>query len=81
VLESEFVDNAEVSVLERTVVQLGEALGLETVTEGAQGHDQRRHLISANVDTGRESLFAKRLDADGVDRLLNDWEGEPVATP
>jgi EAL domain-containing protein (putative c-di-GMP-specific phosphodiesterase class I) len=50
------------------------------VAEGVESREQRRLLISENVDAGQGFLFARPLDAEGVNQLLKDWEGETAAT-
>jgi EAL domain-containing protein (putative c-di-GMP-specific phosphodiesterase class I) len=73
---SGIVDTKEAAALVHTLVQLGKALGLETIAEGVENHEQRRQLIAEKVDTGQGFLFARPLDVKAVDRLLADWEGE-----
>jgi diguanylate cyclase (GGDEF)-like protein len=77
---SGIADTKEAAALVRTLVQLGRALGLETVAGGVESREQRRLLISENVDAGQGFLFARPLDAEGVNQLLKDWEGETAAT-
>jgi EAL domain-containing protein (putative c-di-GMP-specific phosphodiesterase class I) len=54
------------------MVQLGKALGLETVAEGVENDGQRVQLAAENVDTGQGFLFARPLDVEAVSRLLED---------
>ena len=58
-----------------TLVQLGIALGLETIAEGVETREQRRLLLAENVDSGQGFLFAQPLDVGAIDQLLNDWGG------
>ena len=70
-------DTSEAAALVHTLVQLGKALGLETIAEGVETDEQRRHLVTEQVDTGQGFLFAHPLEVEAVDRLLNEWDGEP----
>jgi len=63
-------DTAEAAALLHTMVQLGKALGLETVAEGIENDAQRTHVTAENVDTGQGFLFARPLDVEAVNRLL-----------
>jgi EAL domain-containing protein (putative c-di-GMP-specific phosphodiesterase class I) len=56
----------------RTFVQLGKALVLEVIAEGIENDDQRAQLAAENVNTGQGFLFARPLDVESVDRLLED---------
>ena len=67
---SGIADTAEAAALVHTLVQLGKALGLETVAEGIENDAQRTHLTAENVDTGQGFLFARPLDVEAVNRLL-----------
>jgi EAL domain-containing protein (putative c-di-GMP-specific phosphodiesterase class I) len=68
-------DTKEASALVHTLVQLGIALGLETIAEGVENREQRRLLLAENVDSGQGFLFAQPLDVGAIDQLLNDWGG------
>jgi EAL domain-containing protein (putative c-di-GMP-specific phosphodiesterase class I) len=57
------------------MVQLGKALGLETVAEGVETEAQRAQLTAEKVDLAQGFLFARPLDAEAIDRLLR--EGAP----
>ena len=61
------------------MVQLGKALGLETVAEGVENDGQRVQLAAENVDTAKGFLFARPLDVEAVSRLLEDAAGNAVA--
>jgi len=54
------------------MVQLGKALKLETVAEGIENDAQRTHVTAENVDTGQGFLFARPLDVEAVNRLLEE---------
>lgn len=76
---SGILDTKEAAALVHTLVELGRALGLETVAEGVENHEQRRLLMDENVDTAQGFFFAQPLDVAGVDQLLREWNPEPVA--
>jgi len=60
------------------MVELGKALGLETVAEGVETDAQRAHLTAGRVDTGQGFLFARPLGVEAVNRLLEDSRNEIV---
>ena len=74
---SGIADSAESAALVHTLVQLGKVLGLETIAEGIENNDQRDRLRSEKVDTGQGFLFARPLDAEGVDHLLKNIVNDP----
>ena len=67
---SGITDTSEAVALVHAMVQLGKALGLETVAEGVENDGQRVQLAAENVDTAQGFLFARPLDVEAVDRLL-----------
>jgi diguanylate cyclase (GGDEF)-like protein len=69
---SGITDTTEAVALVHAMVQLGKALGLETVAEGVENDGQRVQLTAENVDTAQGFLFARPLDVEAVDRLLED---------
>jgi diguanylate cyclase (GGDEF)-like protein len=75
---SGIADTAEAPALIRTMVELGKALGLETVAEGVETDAQRAHLTAGRVDTGQGFLFARPLGVEAVNRLLEDSRNEIV---
>jgi EAL domain-containing protein (putative c-di-GMP-specific phosphodiesterase class I) len=70
---------SEARALVHAMVQLGQALGLETVAEGIENDGQRVQLLAENVDTGQGFLFARPLDVEAVTRLLEDSARNPAA--
>jgi diguanylate cyclase (GGDEF)-like protein len=68
---SGITDTTEAVALVHAMVQLGKALGLETVAEGVENDGQRTQLTAENVDTVQGFLFARPLDVEAVDRLLD----------
>jgi diguanylate cyclase (GGDEF)-like protein len=75
---SGIADTQEAAALVHTLVQLGKALGLETIAEGVETNDQRSRLTAEKVDGGQGFLFARPLDVTAVDRLLKDSATEPL---
>jgi diguanylate cyclase (GGDEF)-like protein len=67
---SGITDNSEAVALVHAMVQLGKALGLETVAEGVENDGQRVKLTAENVDTAQGFLFARPLEVEAVNRLL-----------
>lgn len=76
---SGITDSSQAVALVHAMVQLGKALGLETVAEGVESDSQRVRLAAENVDTGQGFFFARPLDVGAVNRLLEDSEHKPVA--
>ena len=76
---SGIADTSEAGALVHAMVQLGKALGLETVAEGVENDDQRAQLTAENVDTGQGFLFARPLDVEAVSRLLEDSPSRAAA--
>ncbi len=64
--------------LVRSVVELGEALGMQIVAEGIERRDQLDHLSAMRCNVGQGYLFARPLDAEGMGALLDD---QRAATP
>jgi EAL domain-containing protein (putative c-di-GMP-specific phosphodiesterase class I) len=75
---SGIADTSEAAAVVHAMVQLGKALGLETVAEGVENDGQRAQLTSEKVDTGQGFLFARPLDVEAVSRLLEDSAQNPV---
>jgi diguanylate cyclase (GGDEF)-like protein len=67
---SSITDTSEAVALVHAMVQLGKALGLETVAEGVENDGQRVRLTAENIDTAQGFLFARPLDVEAVDQLL-----------
>jgi diguanylate cyclase (GGDEF)-like protein len=67
---SSISDSAESSALIHTLVQLGKQLGLKTLAEGIEQHDQFCQLQQEECDSGQGFMFARPLAADAVDAFL-----------
>jgi EAL domain-containing protein (putative c-di-GMP-specific phosphodiesterase class I) len=75
---SGITDTSEAVAIVHAMVQLGKALGLETVAEGVENDGQREKLAAENIDTAQGFLFARPLDVDAVSRLLEDSVPNPL---
>lgn len=53
-----------------TIIALGKTLGLRTVAEGIEQHEQWAKLRSLGCDLGQGYLFARPLDAETVERQI-----------
>ena len=60
----------EVPQLVKTVVQLGEALGLDTIVEGIESIEQHEALTQLGCLNGQGFLFAEPLSAPAIGALL-----------
>ncbi len=73
-IDRSFLTTATTSVqsaaLVRTLVQLGEALGLDIVAEGIERPDQLRTLREAGCPKAQGFLFAQPMPKEKIDRLL-----------
>lgn len=68
---SGMADATEATAIVRSLVQLGEALGLETVAEGIETDDQRDRLSEESVRYGQGFLFARPMELEQLNRILN----------
>jgi diguanylate cyclase (GGDEF)-like protein len=75
---SGITETSEAVALVHAMVQLGKALGLETVAEGVENDGQRVQLAAENVDTAQGFLFARPLDVESVNRLLETYAQDPT---
>jgi diguanylate cyclase (GGDEF)-like protein len=71
--------SADSKALIHTLVQLGKALGLETLGEGIEQEDQLRHLQQERCDSGQGFLFARPLEPEAVTQLLDSPSATPAA--
>jgi len=77
-IDKSFVDGVDRddhdAALVRTIVALGDMLGLSTVAEGIERATQRDLLRAIGCRRGQGYLFARPLDADGTAALLGEHE-------
>ena len=64
--------SSEAHALTHTLIQLGKALGLQTLAEGVEQHSQVRQLQREGCDLAQGFLFARPLTPDAVERFLAD---------
>ena len=64
--------SGEGHALTHTLIQLGKALGLQTLAEGVEQHSQVRQLRTEGCDLAQGFLFARPLTPDAVERFLED---------
>lgn len=76
---SGITDTKEAAALVHTLVQLGKALGLETIAEGIETDDQRMLLRAENVDGGQGFLFARPVDTATIERIFSVSPAEHVS--
>ncbi|MHB8243159.1 MAG: putative bifunctional diguanylate cyclase/phosphodiesterase [Solirubrobacteraceae bacterium] len=67
--------SSEAHALTHTLIQLGKALGLQTLAEGVEDHTQVRELQREGCDLAQGFLFARPLAADVVESFLRDRLG------
>jgi EAL domain-containing protein (putative c-di-GMP-specific phosphodiesterase class I) len=75
---STMADSPESGALIRTLVQLGKALGLETLAEGIEETAQYSQLERDHCDSGQGYLYARPLEADAVEEFLTARSGTGV---
>jgi diguanylate cyclase (GGDEF)-like protein len=62
--------STESKALLHTLVQLGKQLGLKTLAEGIEEHEQFSHLQEEQCDSGQGFIFARPLAAGAVEDFL-----------
>jgi len=79
-IDRQFVQSAgsrqQATQLTRTIIELARTLDLTTVAEGIELRDQLDLLVSLGCDLGQGFLFAKPLDAHGIEALLSQQAPE-----
>ena len=68
---SGIASSPEAGALMHTLIQLGKALGLETLGEGIEEPAQLDKLKQEECDSGQGFLFARALDVEAVTRFLD----------
>ena len=67
--------STEAHALTHTLIQLGKALGLQTLAEGVEQRNQVRQLQREGCDLVQGFLFARPLAAEAVERFLKEGTG------
>ena len=70
---SGMTDSPESMALIHTLIQLGRALGLETLAEGIEEQHQLAHLQGQHCDSGQGFLLAHPLTTDAVATFVAHW--------
>ena len=70
--------SSEAQALAHTLIQLGKALGLQTLAEGVEHDNQVEQLRLEGCDLVQGFLFARPLAADAVERLLETALAPPA---
>jgi diguanylate cyclase (GGDEF)-like protein len=80
--------SGEAHALTHTLIQLGKALGLETLAEGVEEHDQVHELQLEGCDLAQGFLFARPLSPEALVHFLEErgaaasgWTKQPSAVP
>jgi len=71
--------NAESAALIHTMVQLGKALGLETLAEGIEEPQQLQGLLHEQCDSGQGYLLARPLTPEALQQLIDATPTTPIA--
>jgi diguanylate cyclase (GGDEF)-like protein len=74
-------DSEESGALIRTLVQLGKQLGLKTLAEGIEQHEQFCRLQEQECDSGQGFMFARPLPAAEVEGFLAGLPRPPAPAP
>jgi EAL domain-containing protein (putative c-di-GMP-specific phosphodiesterase class I) len=76
-----FTDSGEAHALTHTLIQLGKALGLETLAEGVEQNSQARQLQIEGCDLAQGFLYARPLTPGAVERFLDRNRGSAGGSP
>jgi diguanylate cyclase (GGDEF)-like protein len=77
---SGLTDSGEAHALTHTLIQLGKALGLQTLAEGVEENSQACQLQLEGCDLAQGFLFARPLTPDAVERFLDLNSGSAAKT-
>lgn len=66
----EITREPEKSAVARTIINLGQVLGLATVAEGIETAEQLAHLRELGCELGQGYLFARPGPPEAIDRLI-----------
>jgi diguanylate cyclase (GGDEF)-like protein len=72
--------SSEAHALTHTLIQLGKALGLQTLAEGVEQHSQVRALQLEGCDLAQGFLFARPLTPDALEQFLAE-NPAPAGSP
>lgn len=72
---------SESGALIRTLIQLGKALGIETLAEGIEEEAQLDRLQREKCDSGQGFLFARPLEPSDIEAFFAQQEEPPKKSP
>src|SRR5205085_288106 len=72
-------ESKESRALIHTLIELGRALGLETLAEGIEDEHQLERLQDENCDSGQGFLVAPPLDGGAVAEFVVGWQTRAAA--
>ena len=72
--------SSEGHALTHTLIALGKALGLQTLAEGVEQHNQVRALQLEGCDLAQGFLFSRPLTPDALERFLSESPSRPIAS-
>jgi diguanylate cyclase (GGDEF)-like protein len=78
---SQLTENPEGKTLIHTLVQLGQALSIETLAEGIERQQELSLLQEEHCQSGQGFLFARPMEADAADAFLRNWLKDPAPVP
>ena len=58
-------------IIIKCVVNMGNKLNLEVVAEGVENEEQRQFLIKSSCEYMQGNLFARPMQQDGFEKLLD----------
>ena len=72
-------ESTESGAMIHTMVELGRALGLETLAEGIEDNTQLETLRLEHCERGQGFLFSKPVTPEAVERMLTGLETKPTS--
>lgn len=70
----DLLTNAHDATIARTIVALGQSLGLEVIAEGVETVEQRDCLAAMGCSVFQGYLYSRPLPADEFDLFVADWD-------
>jgi EAL domain-containing protein (putative c-di-GMP-specific phosphodiesterase class I) len=67
------LQNEKNAAVVRSIISLGQNLGMDVVAEGIETQEQRDYLRAADCEYGQGFYFARPMDADSVSACLGQW--------
>jgi diguanylate cyclase (GGDEF)-like protein len=57
----------------RSIISLGQNLGMNVIAEGIETREQRDYLVAANCEFGQGYYFAKPMSPEAIQTSLDNW--------